>query len=388
MTLPHLPPSLVPHRETGSFPALMNTMTPLPCRSCGSPPSPPETGTLYLNPPADEPRAALAKYLADRNIAAAVPTAGVLQIELRPGLLARLADDLIVAMSETEIQATRALLVETGVALTLTAFLNAQPLGTLLAATRNRWLAEVIREERLTTFFQPIMSAAEPGEVFAYECLTRGLTHDGAMIPPNVLFGAARSADMLFSLDRLARLTAIRSAVARGVTGRLFINFNPSSIYTPSHCLRTTFQAAAAAGLEPSRIVFEVVESEEVGDAAHLLNILKVYRQAGFKVALDDVGAGYNSLNLLTQLRPDYVKLDMGLVRGVDADPYRARVVGKLLEMARELDVRTVVEGVETVGEWEWARDHGADFVQGYLFARPAAVPPTPVRPAAAVRCG
>ena len=130
--------------------------------------------------------------------------------------------------------------------------------------------------------------------------------------------------------------------------------------------------------MDPSGIVFEVVESDEIHDTGHLLGILEVYREAGFGVALDDVGAGYSSLNLLSRLRPDYVKLDMGLTRGVNTDPYKARVAMKLLEMCRELDVRTVVEGVETVGEWEWAREHGADFVQGYLLARPAAVPPVP----------
>ena len=98
-------------------------------------------------------------------------------------------------------------------------------------------------------------------------------------------------------------------------------------------------------------------------------------------MALDDVGAGYNSLTLLTRLRPDFVKLDMELTRGVDRDRYKARVVGKLLEMARDIGARTVVEGVETDGEWVWARAHGADFVQGYLFARPATPPPVPVVP-------
>jgi EAL domain-containing protein (putative c-di-GMP-specific phosphodiesterase class I) len=178
-------------------------------------------------------------------------------------------------------------------------------------------------------------------------------------------------------------MTAIRSAASGLVPdrARLFVNFNPSSIYTPLFCLRSTFEAVESAGLNPARVVFEVVESEDVRDTEHLLGILGVYRKAGFAVALDDVGAGYSSLNLLARLRPDYVKLDMGLTRGVDTDPYKAQVVGKLLEMARGLGVLTVVEGVETVGEWEWARAHQADYVQGYLFARPANPAPLPIAP-------
>ncbi len=363
----------------------MNTTTPLPCVSCKTPPAaPPETGTLYLRPPADAPDA-LRRALAAAGVRAAEPTPGVLQVALRPGLLDQLADDLGTALTATEAKATRAVVVADGATPSLADFMNTQSLGALLAGVRHRWLADILRGERLVTHFQPIVSAADPGSVFGHECLTRGVGADGKLVPPGDLFAAARDADLLFGLDRLARLTAIREAVRHAVAGRLFVNFNPSSIYTPSACLRTTFRAVEAAGLDPARIVFEVVESDEVRDTDHLLGILREYRAAGFAVALDDVGAGYSSLNLLAKLRPDFVKLDMGLTRGVDADPYKARVVGKLLEMARDLDIRTVAEGVETVGEWEWVRDHGADLVQGYLFARPACPPAAPKVPAEGV---
>lgn len=113
-------------------------------------------------------------------------------------------------------------------------------------------------------------------------------------------------------------------------------------------------------------------------DVDHLLGILSFYRRAGFRVALDDLGAGYSSLNLLARLRPDFVKLDMELIRGIDVDPYKAVVVDKLLDLAREVGAISVVEGVETEGEWRWAEAHGADLVQGFLCARPQADPPKP----------
>jgi EAL domain-containing protein (putative c-di-GMP-specific phosphodiesterase class I) len=84
---------------------------------------------------------------------------------------------------------------------------------------------------------------------------------------------------------------------------------------------------------------------------------------------------------LLVRVKPDFMKLDMGLIRDVDRDRYKGHVAAKLLELARELNARTVVEGVETVGEWQWAREHGADFAQGYLFAPPAEKPPRPRKP-------
>ena len=358
--------------------------SPDACRSCRTPPPPPTDGTLFLSPPADEPLASLRRHLAEVGCVVTEPQPGMLAVPLAAGLLERLATQLGGRLTDTEAQGTRALVVPPGRAPTLTDFMNTQPLGTLLAAVRSRWLVDVLREDRLETHFQPIVPADDPATPFGYECLIRGQDGAGGLIPPKELFTAARTADLLFNLDRAARLCAIRCAARHGVMAKLFVNFNPSSIYTPAFCLKSTFKAVKAAGLSPDRVVFEVVESDEVRDAGHLLRIMAEYRAAGFGVALDDVGAGYSTLNLLTRLRPDYVKLDMHLTRGVDRDPYQAQVVLKLLEMARELGVKTVVEGVETVGEWAWAARHGADYLQGYLFARPAAVPPLPRVPAGA----
>ena len=363
---------------------LPSTTSAIACKSCRTLPEiAPDTGVLYLAPPADEPRAALSNRLREIGLLVTEPIAGVLAIPLAPGLLDRLVDNLSDALTETEIQNTRSLIGRLGVNPTLADLMNTQSLGKLLGQIRHRWLVGILRDERLLTHFQPIVPANDPSSAWGYECLTRGIADDGRLIPPFELFTAARAAGLLFHLDRQARMTAIQSATTGQVPheARLFVNFNPSSIYTPSFCLRSTFEAVEAAGLNPDRVVFEVVESEEVRDTEHLLGILQVYRKAGFAVALDDVGAGYSSLNLLSRLRPDYVKLDMGLTRGVDTDPYKAQVVGKLLEMARGLGVLTVFEGVETVGEWEWAKAHHADYVQGYLFARPANPAPRPVVP-------
>ena len=167
-------------------------------------------------------------------------------------------------------------------------------------------------------------------------------------------YQAAKEADLLFPLDRAARLSAIRSAVSHGLddgNSRLFINFNPTSVYDPVFCLRTTVSAIAETGLKRDRIVFEVVESDQIEDIGNLTKITDYYRNAGFKVALDDLGSGYGSLNLLCGLKPDFVKLDMQLMRGIDQDFYKAQIVGKLLEMAQRLGVMTVAEGIETEGE-------------------------------------
>jgi EAL domain-containing protein (putative c-di-GMP-specific phosphodiesterase class I) len=110
----------------------------------------------------------------------------------------------------------------------------------------------------------------------------------------------------------------------------------------------------------------------------HLLTILKYYRKGGFGVALDDLGAGYSSLNRMAELRPDFVKLDMKLIQGVHRDPVKAMIAERLLLLARDLGIQTIVEGVEDREELAWAQEHGADFVQGYLIARPNNPPDRP----------
>ena len=139
----------------------------------------------------------------------------------------------------------------------------------------------------------------------------------------------------------------------------------------------STLNAIRAAGLRPDRVVFEVTEADRITDLKHLKSVLDFYRDAGFKVALDDLGSGYSSLNLVHQLRPDIVKLDMELVRDVHKDEYKAIIAQKILELTQHLGITTVAEGVETREELAWVREHGADFVQGYLIAKPAATPVT-----------
>lgn len=347
------------------------------CARCEALPEPvPESGTLYLAPPLTHTGATVRGVLARAGLDPTEPAPGVLGVTLAPGVLGGLADGLAAALGQTELRDVRALVLPEGAVPSLADLPRMQPLATLVAKVRGLWLHEIIREDRLVTHFQPIVRADDPAEVFAHECLLRGVAADGSLIPPGLLYDTARAADLMFPLDRAARLRAIRGAVESGVSGRLFINFNPTSIYDPAFCLRTTVAAIEAAGIDPSDVVFEVVESDE----AHpdLDRISRFYRRAGFRIALDDLGAGFGSLNLLSALRPDFIKLDMQLIRGVDRDPYKADVVSQILEMARKLGVGTVAEGVETEAEFAFVRDHGADFVQGYLIARPACPPTSP----------
>lgn len=246
------------------------------------------------------------------------------------------------------------------------------PLPRFLKIASNVWLSEMIRDERFCVHFQPIVNVTDPNTVHAHECLMRGISAQGDLVYPGTILNAAEEEDMLFQIDRLARINSIRSFAKQNVPGKAFINFNPMSVYNPLACLATTVAAAKEAGLGPDRIVIELIERDRAADERHLLRIVEFYRSAGYGVALDDVGTGYSNLHLFAALKPDYMKIDMGLIRNIDRDPARQIIVGGLLEMSRRLNIRSVVEGVESTDEYEFVRAEGADFAQGYLFGRPS----------------
>lgn len=303
---------------------------------------------------------------------------GILALPLSPGRLAAVDRAVRDHLSSQELQDTPSLILGPDQSLGIDTIFQAQPLRTLLARVRSEWLLELLRERRLSIAFQPIVSAANPAAVFGYECLSRGTDAGGSVVYGGELYAAATDANVLFQLDLASRIAAIEAASTHRISTPLFINFNPAAVYDPAYCLRSTVKAIRTSRLEPGQIVFEVVESSHVADPRHLLNILAFYREAGFRIALDDLGAGFGSLNMMARLRPDFIKLDMALVRDIDTDPFRATMVRKLLEAAHELGVRTVAEGVETEGEWTWLRDTGADLIQGYLVAAPGIPPPLP----------
>lgn len=346
------------------------------CPGCELLPEPiPAVGQLLIWPPLGHTSQKIRESLRQLGVEISDPAQQCLGVDISAGLLAWMRDQWPKLLSQAEAADCRCLILPPGTTVSLEHFGQMTTLDTLLGRISGRWLVEMIAQQRLLTHFQPIVSVSDPLEVFAYECLVRGRGGQEELISPWALYDAARRSKMLFHLDRAARLRHIRSANEHSLNTHVFINFNPTSIYDPAYCLRSTVAAINNSNIDPSRFVFEVVESDELTDPDRLPEILRFYREAGFQVALDDMGAGFSSLNLLTKLKPDFVKFDMELMRGIDQDRYKANIVAKLLEVAHELEIRTIVEGIETVGEWQWSVEHGANFAQGYLFGKPAPVP-------------
>ncbi len=182
------------------------------------------------------------------------------------------------------------------------------------------------------------------------------------------------NAENRYAFDQSCRVKAIELASRLGLvaTGaKLSINFMPGAVYSPAACIQLTLRMAATMRFSTDRLIFEITEVEEVTDRKHLLGIVEEYRRQGFQVALDDLGSGYSGLNLLAELTPDLVKMDMDLTRKIDSRPVAQAIVRKLVELCDGLHVDLVAEGVETEAEYDVLRGIGVRLMQGYLLARP-----------------
>ena len=263
----------------------------------------------------------------------------------------------------------------------LAAFVRAEPLTALIERAQHDWVRDALEDDWLFSLFQPIVGA-ETGGVHAYEALIRARhPHTGQIIGAGPIIDAAAKLNLDHILDQRARQSAIRNAAALDIPEmRVFINFMPNTIYDPEVCLRTTMETAEECGTDLSRLVFEVVETENIPDMKRLKHILDYYRSRGVGTAVDDMGAGFSSLEYLTALRPDYVKLDRDLVVRAEHNQSARQNLDLIITQARQLEIQVIAEGIETETQMEMCRGAGVDFLQGFLFARPAN-PPETARP-------
>lgn len=217
--------------------------------------------------------------------------------------------------------------------------------------------------------FQPIVDI-ETNTPFAYEALVRGPGGESAHSVLSQVTDANR-----YAFDQQCRVKAIEAAAAAGILNtpaRLSINFLPNAVYSPVACIQLTLKTAAAANFPTDRLIFEFTENEQMVDPAHVANIIATYRKMGFGTALDDFGAGHAGLNLLARFQPDIIKLDMELIRNLDASVPRRMIVDGVIKICGALGITVIAEGIETTGELTCLKELGVRYIQGFLFAEPA----------------
>jgi EAL domain-containing protein (putative c-di-GMP-specific phosphodiesterase class I) len=252
----------------------------------------------------------------------------------------------------------------------LAGLMRAPNLERYLALRETAWFDRALREDGFTSWFQPIVDLST-GLVFAHECLIR-YERDGHFRNGADIVAAAMARREIHAFDAHARQLAIREGGLQHEPGTyLFVNFFPSSIYDPEYCLRSTMAALRRTSIRPSEVVFEVVESEQVEDAGHLRRICDFYRREGFGFALDDVGTGSSSMNMMAELRPDFIKLDKSLVRAAE-EPMKGSIIRKFVDLAREFHINVIAEGIESAEMSTRMQSLGIALMQGWHFGRPA----------------
>ena len=235
-------------------------------------------------------------------------------------------------------------------------------------------LSAILAQRSVHSLFQPIVCLSER-RILGYEALSRGPSNSPLHSPLN-LFAIARQAGRLSELEVLCRESACRRFSEQGLEGKLFLNISPESLLEPHHPSGRTLKMLEQVGLPPSRVVIELTEQTPTEDFQLLYNALHHYRDMGFSIALDDLGAGYSSLRLWSELRPDYVKIDRHFIDGIHLDPLKREFVGSILQIARASRAQVIAEGIELKEELAVLGEMGVDLVQGYLLGRPQEFPP------------
>jgi len=216
----------------------------------------------------------------------------------------------------------------------------------------------------LWTAFQPIL-AADGSRLFAQEALLR--CEEPTLSHPAAVFDAAERAQRLWDVGQLVRANVARAVDDAPADCLFFVNLHRSDLDDPM-----LYDADAPLGRVAKRVVFEVTERVSLESMASLTEQAKALRKLGYRLALDDLGAGYAGLTSFVRLEPEFVKLDTSLVRDLHQSDAKRKIVGSMVELCHEMGKRVIAEGVEQRAEHETLRELGCDFVQGYLFGEPA----------------
>lgn len=231
-------------------------------------------------------------------------------------------------------------------------------------------LHEIIQSSCVETLFQPVFEI-ESREVLGFEALSRG-PRDTMFEAPRAMFALSDRVGVADELDRVCCESALRAFSGLTRDGKAFVNVLPSSLEDRSWLQDGLLPLLRGLGLQPREVVFEVSERFAAADPAPFLSRLERFRDDGFGLALDDMGTGRAGVGTIEQLRPDYLKLDVSLVRNVDERMIQQDVVKSIAELASRIDAAVIGEGVETEAEAEMLSRSGTRYAQGYLFALPS----------------
>ncbi|WP_052296074.1 GGDEF domain-containing protein [Thermodesulfobium narugense] len=233
----------------------------------------------------------------------------------------------------------------------------------------NDLLKNILENKNFTTLFQPIFSLSN-ATVVGYEALTRG-PENSIYYNPEKLFESAKSENLLWELELSTRLSAIEKFCNFKTDKILFLNVDPDIIKDKKFTKGATKHLFENI-INTSNIVFEITEKTAIKDYIEFKEIIQNYKTQGYKIAIDDVGSGYSGLTTISEVRPNYIKIDMFLIRDIDKDNFKKSIVKALVELADNTNIKLIAEGIETLDELKTVIELGIPLAQGFLLSRPA----------------
>ncbi len=234
---------------------------------------------------------------------------------------------------------------------------------------RTREISLILEQERVTPVFQPIVDLAS-GDIFGYEGLIRGPA-GSPLHSPGELFQAASRCGSLTDLEWLCCRKVLTRFMQLGLPQRLFVNISPQTVALAAVEGRDLLQSIGLAGNGRDRVVIELTEHTQARDLVSFHRAMSLIRALGFGVALDDLGEGFSSLRLWSELNPGFVKIDMHFVQGVHLSALKFQFLKSLQQIAENCGSSLVAEGIESVADLNVLRDLGIRLGQGYLFQKP-----------------
>lgn len=230
-------------------------------------------------------------------------------------------------------------------------------------------LVGIIERRAITVVFQPVVSLTDAA-VIGYEALSRG-PQGSPLERPDVLFAAAAEHDLVWELEYLCRNKALERARDIIATKMIFLNVDPQIIKDPRFQKGYTREMLHNLYIDTGNVIFEITEKTAINDYRAFRRILDNYVSQGYKIAIDDTGAGYSGLKTLAQTRPHYIKVDMELIRDIDKDYLKQAMLKALYDFSVATNSQIIAEGIETRAELATLIDIGIPYGQGYYLRRP-----------------
>lgn len=254
-------------------------------------------------------------------------------------------------------------------------YLNNRQKKEILHYRRFMEFKKIMESKSLATFFQPILEL-ESGETLGYEVLNRPAR---SRLFPNTeeFYNFVGQTEQVFSFECFCRNLSLSRFIAKTKENTLknnlliFINIHPNVLLDSNYHSGETLQLLQELGIKPSQVVFELTEKSAVTDFTLFEKVLSNYRSQGFRIAIDDVGSGYNSLKTLVYLKPEFIKLDQSLIKNIDQNIEQQQLVALIIEYANQSSTKIIAEGIETVGELRFIYEKGVHYGQGYALGKP-----------------